>query len=226
MRFFFLTVLFLTVSTSAQAAVTCRVPEAPVITVTPRTAEIQYDTSMTSAQLGRMKSDTASPYAPGTDTATGGLREDRPQVRLEVSWGLERHGGQEEGLTCLWYRSVSVSVDMRPKIYIAKDSKFGGKACRDAIAGHEMKHVAADREVMNAFARRLGKALEKAVNEAGPMGPYPPEQVEGAQKALQARMSAILDAQQKVMHAEMAHVQGGIDSLAEYRRVDALCRAR
>lgn len=226
MRFFFLMALFLAVPAAAQAAVTCRVPAAPVITVTPRTAEIQYDTSMTSEQLGKKKSDTASPYAPGTDTATGGLREDRPQVRLQVSWGIERHGGQEEGLTCLWYRSVSVSVDLNPKIYIAKDRKFGGKTCREAIVGHEMKHVAADRKVMNAFARRLGKALEKAVNEAGPMGPYPPGQVEAAQKALQERMSAILDAQQTVMHADMARVQGGIDSLEEYRRVDALCRAR
>ena len=51
----------------------------------PKTQDVIYDFSKSSAELSRMKSDTVSPFAPGTRTVTEGLRVDQPAVSVGVS---------------------------------------------------------------------------------------------------------------------------------------------
>jgi hypothetical protein len=205
---------------AAAVEATCTLPEAPSITIDPRTDDIKYDFTQDSAALKAMKSDTVSPYAPGADTATGGLREDHPEIKAEMTWGVAEY---PDGHSCMWHKSINVTIRMHPKIYIARDRLFDSRECRAAILEHEKKHVAADHRIMNDFSRRLGVALQQLVNNAGPPGPYPTIQLDQVQAMLEGKIGDVMSRQQDILAAETRRIQGGIDSLQEYRRVSAIC---
>ncbi|HEY8191190.1 MAG TPA: hypothetical protein VIG74_02105, partial [Alphaproteobacteria bacterium] len=145
----------------------CTVPKAPTISINAISQPIRYDYSKSEAQLSAMKNDTINPYAPGTDTATGGLRQDKPELSMNVRVGYR---GVPGGPTCFWYDTVTVEIKLKPVIYIARENQSG--ACGAAILEHEKKHVAVDHRVTNSFVAAVGEVVRKAVNEAGGLGPY------------------------------------------------------
>jgi len=200
--------------------VQCHIPVVPKITVTPTSAPIQYEYRLSSAQLDQMRSNTVNPYAPGTDTATGGLRHDRPKISTNVSWGTRTYPGRN--LVCLWYESVDVSIALQPKIYIAKESQKT-RACRDAIKEHELEHVRIDRQVINEYAQGLGQAVKKAVDNAGAMGPYNLHEQKEVQEQLVGHIQAAMDSQKFLLHQEMSRRQAKIDSLEEYEAISVIC---
>ncbi len=218
----FLTIPFL-LQLAAAPAVQCSVPKAPVIEIKPTTKKVEFVLSKTSEQLEALKSDTVSPYAPGTDTATGGLRQDTPEIKMEIKWGTMHYTARD--VVCLWYDKINVTITLNPKIYIASDGEFRNEKCHAAIKEHELKHVAVDREVVNRYALRLGKAIQEAVNEAGAMGPYNMHEFDAAQGRLVAHIESVMEAQELHLHTEMAKRQAQVDTIEEYERVNAICDA-
>lgn len=205
--------------TLAAGSVQCAVPKAPVINVVPTTQAIQYDFSKSEVDLTAQKSDTVSPYAPGVDTTTRGLRYDQPEMKMEVSWGYMQYPG---GATCFWYDAVNISVHLKPQIFIAKELNRG--KCRDAVIEHEKKHVKVDRAIVNSYVQNIGKSVQDAVNAAGAMGPYNADQVEPMQKKLVEHIRNAISIHELTLHKEMRARQAEIDSLEEYGRVNAICR--
>ncbi len=201
-------------------SMTCTVPHAPRIMVTPSSAPIQYEFSLSSEELDRFQSNTVNPYAPGTDVTTGGLRHDRPQIKTEVQWGT-MHDPLRDTM-CFWYQSITVNIDLSPKIYVAKEND--NKTCRAAILEHELKHVDVDREVINEYARTIGLAVKQAVDGVGAIGPYNRHEAEGIQKKLVEHIKAAVDSQKFLLYQEMARRQGQVDTLEEYERVNQICR--
>jgi hypothetical protein len=201
--------------------VTCAMPKAPVITVTPRTADVVYDYSLDGRQLASRRTNTVSPYAPGTDTTTGGLREDQPVETVKVSWGYATYTPQN--VVCLWYDTIDVAIDLHPHIYIAKDGYFSAPACRDAIMGHELKHISVDRFVMNKHAAALGELLRTAVNEGGVVGPFPADQLKDMERSMTNPINKIVELQVAARREEMTRLQSQVDSLQEYQRVSRIC---
>lgn len=200
--------------------VQCTVPKAPVINVVPSTQAIQYDFSKPEADLTAQKSDTVSPYAPGVDTATRGLRYDQPEMKMEVSWGYMQYPG---GATCFWYDTVNISVQLKPQIFIAKELSEG--RCRDAVIEHENKHVKVDRAIVNSYVQNIGRSVQDAVNAAGAMGPYNADQIEPMQKKLVDHIKSAISMHELTLYKEMRAKQGQVDSLEEYNRVNGICRA-
>lgn len=199
--------------------VQCAVPKAPHISVTPQSAPVQYEFSLTAEQLGQFKSNTVNPYAPGLDTSTGGLRHDRPAIKTQVRWGVANY--RDLDVSCLWYENINVTIDLSPKIYIAKD--HGNQVCRDAIMDHELKHVTVDREVINLYAQDIGQAVKQAVDGIGAMGPYNNHELEDVRGKLIGHIEAAVESKKFVLHQEMARRQREVDSLEEYERVRKIC---
>ena len=198
----------------------CSMTKAPNIVVTPSTAPIQYEFNLTSDQLTAIKSNTVSPYAPGTDTTTQGLRHDKPQFEYYVS--VYRAEDTQRQTACFWYDKVEVKIKLAPKIYVAKEQS--GKRCRDEIVKHELKHVDTDRRVINNHARNVGIAIQNAVNEIGVIGPYNVHEKDRVNKQLQEHIKSAIQSQESLLYRDMRNEQSKIDSLEEYERVNAICR--
>lgn len=200
--------------------VTCTVPKAPTIKVTPQTAEIKYDYSKTSKQLTEQGSNTVNPYAANIDTTTGGLRADTPKIRSNVKVGTLTYPSLKVG--CIWYDEIEVGIDLSPVIFIAKE--FQKEPCKSAIVKHELKHVTVDREVMNKFAMEIGKAVQASVNQAGALGPFNLSEMNAQQDRLMAHIQSAISSQQLLLDKEMRQKQAEVDSLEEYQQTGKVCK--
>lgn len=209
-----------TLAILVSGAISCTVPESPRIYITPRTDPIQYEFGYTSAQLGEIKSDTVNPYGAGVDTTTGGLREDKPELKLEVSWKVREY---QDGSICLWYDQVNVDIQLKPKIYVAKE--FNQGKCKEAILDHELKHVVVDREVMNKYSQLIGVAVRDAVNNTGAVGPYNKADLDSVQQAMAEHIRNAVMQYQLPLQQEMRNRQQQVDSVEEYTRVSKICES-
>lgn len=203
----------------ASGQVECTLDQAPHIRVNPQTDDIAYNFNVTTEDLNRMKSDTISPYAPGTDSTTSGLRVDKPELTVEVSLRTAEY--KELGMMCFSYDKIKVNIHLRPEIYLARDYNF--KGCKEAVLEHEHKHVKVDREVMNKYAKLIGEDILAVVNKAGAMGPYPVSEAELVQQRMYDYISNAVMKQKLNLQEEMARRQKQVDSLEEYERVSAIC---
>lgn len=199
--------------------VQCGVPQSPRISVTPSTAPIRYEFALSGEELSQFQSGTVNPYAPGTDTATGGLRRDQPKTNVQVKWGSLRY--PDRGVVCLWYDAIDITIELSPVIYVANEND--SPACRAAIVEHEQKHVAVDRTVTNRYAQAIGDAVKTAVDVAGAMGPFNEAELDVMQERLVKHVHAVVEAQDLVLHQDMARNQAKIDTLEEYERVSKIC---
>ena len=208
----------LAASPGAQA-LSCHVPKAPHIGVKVVTEDIVYDFSQPALGLSQMKNDTVSPYAKGTDTVSGGLREDHPLIKTQVEWQVEID--QRNNTACMWYDQITITIELKPKIYVARE--FNVEGCREAVLNHEHKHVDVDRVVINRFAAGIGQAVQKVVDKVGVIGPFDFATVEDVKVRSSGYISTMVDGQKKIMEAEMRDLQGQVDSLQEYERVSSYC---
>lgn len=204
----------------------CSVPKAPEIKIIPDFGAVRYDYSQSEKALtARSRSerpDRVSPYGEGVKTVTHGLREDKPQVRTEVSIGIAEY--PDYGIGCFWYDSVTVTIKMFPTIYIARE--VGDGVCKDAVLSHEHKHVELDRLVMNKYAHEIGAAVKKAVDGAGAMGPFDMAQQGRIQKGLSGKIRQAVKSRDLALQEEMKELQGKVDSPAEYKRISRICQER
>lgn len=201
------------------AAEPCLVKNAPAVTVKVETADIAYDFSKTARELTAMKADTVSPYPPGSDSVSGGLRQMQPVISTLLSWNLTEWPKQKTG--CLTYKTVDVTIVMDPKIYVARE--FNKDACRNAILQHERKHVTVDRVVMNKYAGSIGRVIQAAVNRVGAMGPFALDRKEEMQNISASHIENAIKEQISLMNEEMRRQQQKIDSLEEYKYVSSFC---
>jgi hypothetical protein len=210
-------------------ALTCTVPEAPRVIITPRTADIKYDFSKSEAELtamAREKGTTPNAARHDVNTHVGGLRHDRPQTNTNVTVkGMTETWNDKPTRVCLWYGTVELVIDLRPVIYLAREKNVPG-ACREEILEHERRHVQVDREVMNKFARDVGAAIQREVDMAGAQGPYPAVNTEAVRSRMADRIHKLVDAHTAAMTRTMDARQALVDSPEEYKRISDICNAR
>jgi hypothetical protein len=202
--------------------VACTVPRPPNIIVNPVTNAIQYEYMMTSEELNKYTTSTVSPYAPNVDSTTGGLRHDRPKITTEIQWG--RMDDSSRGLSCLWYDTIRVTIELSPKIYIARDKQF--RRCKQEIIDHEVRHVDVDRQVINKYSQAIGLAVKNAVDKVGAMGPYNQHEIEHIQNNLVSHIHAAINSQKLLLFQEMSREQAKVDSLEEYERISRKCSGK
>ena len=210
----------MTMVSANPVGIKCQVPRAPQISISPATKEIEYDFTKTENELGEFQTNTVNPYGASADTATGGIRHDKPEMSIQVKVGYQEYPGAK--LVCLWYDSVNIGIQLQPKIYIASDLD-GGETCHAAVMEHEKTHVKVDREVMNNFAVDIGQSISEAVNATAAIGPFPISELQAVQEQMTEQIKSTMKARQFVMNQEMNRRQGEVDSLAEYERISAIC---
>jgi hypothetical protein len=203
------------------APVTCALFPPPVVTVHYQSAPVRYDFTKSIAELSSIKSDTANPYGPGAHTYTEGLRADRPIIETRSSEKVTTYPVQ--GLFCIGYNTVDVTVQLKPTIYIAK--RWPPGACRDAIMGHEQKHIAVDHEVMADFVKRVKERVMAATRDVGTLGPLRLEDQESTEAYLTGAIRTAINAEADHLHAVITERQSHVDTLPEYERVSRICGA-
>lgn len=127
------------------------------------------------------------------------------------------------GLQCVWPEKVTVKLGYEAEIFVAKNYPRGG--CRDLeTRAHELRHVAADVELMEAAMPSLRAKVVKALKKKTETGPVDEK---GAARIRGGILGRVKDAaQEELKKLETArkkrHAQ--IDSVAEYTRMTKACR--
>lgn len=199
----------------------CGMAKAPHISINPVTKDVKYNFDVSTVDLTKIKTDTVNPYGANVDTTTGGLRHDKPELKAEVMMGTTTYSN---GMACLWYETVNVTITLQPQIYVAKE--FNKGACRDEILKHELRHVQVDREVINRHSQQIGKAIQAVVNFTGVKGPMPKEKLVSEQQRLMRQVSNAVKAYQPTLEKDMRHHQGMVDTRVEYDRIGKICDER
>lgn len=196
--------------------VTCTVPKAPVITVRPVTDRPRRIDSRSIAQLGRQKADTISPYGRNVEQMIFGLHVGSLKLSASTQIGYRVYELLE--VSCLYYNAVNIEIRLSPAIYVVKEFKPGSCA-HDAVLAHEKKHAAVDREIVNKYAPRIGAEVQKAINAAGALGPYPLADMKPASDRMIRHVQTAIALLELQMTEEQARRQQAVDSLEEYERV-------
>ncbi len=199
----------------------CQIPKAAEIAVVPKTQELVIDTSRSGSQLQGQSIDTINPYSYDSATHTNGFMEGQIGMRSEVS--LDYKQAQRMNAFCLWYDKVTIELNITPKIVIAKEVKED-RCMYKAVLNHEMKHVNADRKIVNKYAKTIGKKVFDGLQQRGFIaGPIPPENTQAVSDRMKKTVSQLIEFEYKKLEIERAEAQQAIDSLEEYKRVQATC---
>lgn len=199
----------------------CQIPEPAKIKVVPKTEKVTLDTSRTLAQIQNENIDTINPYGYNSVTHTNGFMEGRIQLRATTE--LDYKQAPRLPAYCLWYKRVDVELQIQPKIVIAKEVAKD-KCMYKAVLTHEMKHVNADRRIVNKYAKIIGQKVFDGLKQRGFIaGPIPPENTEEVSLRMRETVNQIIELENKKMEIERAEVQQAIDNIEEYESVQAQC---
>jgi hypothetical protein len=205
----------------AQKHAWCKPSGGASIQVKTSTDEILWDYSKSEKDLNKFKIDTINPYGKSVITDVGGLMQGGIMMQEQMRYSTLTRSSV--GQICYWYDNVVVTLHIKPTIYIA--SEFPRGTCKhNAIREHELKHVAVDREIVNKYAALLGSAVQEIVNRKPIYGPYHVAQSKEVEAFLNQQLSVALKRYSQEMDDERKKRQQGIDSLAEYERVNKLCK--
>jgi hypothetical protein len=213
----------LLVLASGGKTLACPDHEPTQINVQPVTEEVQYDYSQGLKALQGYSMDTVDPYSFHGQTVTQGFMKGGVSLEQKLEFGqalMKRYGA-----ACVWYDTITVKIKIDPTIVIASEL-YKDPCMKKAVIGHELKHVRVDREIVNKYARVMGKKLFSELKSRGfEAGPFPAEDMEGIMSKMQRVVKQILEFEVQKMSIERTEKQRDVDSLDEYNRVDELCPA-
>ncbi len=214
----------LTISTLfvlASAGDLCVMPKSTDINITPSTQKVQVITNRTLAQLQNEQIDTINPHSFNGVSVTQGFAQGKISMKAEVK--LDYSTLPQYRAACLWYDTISVSFDIDPHIYIAKEV-HQDRCMGQAVLAHEMKHVNADRQVVNKYSQIIGQKLITELKARGFMaGPVKIEEAEAIAERMKKTVMQIIELEHERMNLDRRDAQGQVDSAQEYARVAALC---
>ena len=200
---------------------TCPAHEPTKINVIPRTEKVKYDYSQTLEEIQDYSTDTVDPYGFHGTTITQGFM--KGTVQLEHSMKLGHYTDNQYGFVCLWYDEITVKLHIDPTIVIAKEL-YKDKCMRQAILGHESKHVRVDREIVNKYAKLMGGKLVKALTSRGfSAGPMKVDRAKEVSQKMQRVVGQILALEDQKMNIDRQERQREVDTLEEYNSVDDKC---
>lgn len=197
----------------------CHVTFDPKINVIPVTDRVEYDFTLTKAELGSFDIDTDSPYGKEAIVDVGGLMRGRIQVESEVELDEEKY----KNLYCVFYKKIDIKISITPIVYIAKEYKKG--TCMfDEVKRHENKHVLVDQKIVNKYAKKVGARLVSLINKEMLVGPIRSNKLELATDHLRMRVKNEIAKISNQMYDERNRRQQLVDSLGEYQDVSDYCR--
>ena len=199
----------------------CKPSSYAKIQVKTSTDEILWDYSKSEKDLNKYKIDTVNPYGKNVITDVGGLMQGGIMMQEQMRFSTLTRSSVNQ--ICYWYDDIVVTLHIQPTIFIAREFPRG--TCKhNAIREHELKHVQVDREIVNKYAALLGQSVQEIVNRKTIYGPYHVAQSKEVETYLKDQLNVALKRYSKEMDDERKERQQKIDSLAEYERVNKMCK--
>jgi len=201
--------------------ITCPSHPPTKINIVPHTKEVKYDHSQTLKQIQKYSMDTVDPYSFHGTTITQGFMKGGISLDHQIQYGQSIN--EQYGYACIWYKTITVNITIDPTIVIAKEL-YKDRCMRKAILEHELKHVRVDREVVNKYARLMGKKLMTELKSRGfSAGPMNIKSTNATAKKMQRVVAQLLEFEYKKLGIDREEKQRAVDSLGEYNKVDKKC---
>ncbi len=208
---------------SSQQEIICEMPNPVEINVVPKTKDVRFDFTQTIADIQGNQVDTINPYGFHQSTRTQGFMKGAISIRPSIKLGGEEFRSAQGSGICLWYEVIQLNIEIDPQIVIAKEV-YDDPCTRKAVLDHEMKHVYADREIVNKYASVMGKRVYEALKQRGfTVGPIPASSQKNVTNRMHETVIQVIKKEQRRMELDREDLQGEIDSIEEYNRVSALC---
>jgi hypothetical protein len=195
------------------------------IRVTQKIDEPRLDFSKSSAELRAMKfsqlvSDLG--FAEMTGLTVHSIAVDS-EIRIASSGSAgSDSASSESGGTplCVWPTVVTVTLSTAPTIYIASDDGD----CRHGVAlGHEMQHVAVDRDIIARYIPIFRRRLASMVDAMSASAPEATLGIDARRSRIEEKINAMIAVTSEVMNADQVAQQREVDSPEEYRRRSNAC---
>lgn len=140
------------------------------------------------------------------------LRFDLSSVRFVSVEGRDGH-------VCAGFEDGEIRLRLSASVYVAREIPEAACLYREVLE-HEMKHKSLGEQMTKAFARDLEAQIGAAL-EAQPFTEVPAGT--GWRQAANRRLDQLIDDAYRVFGRQLSRSQLGIDSDAEYKRVDDAC---
>lgn len=180
-----------------------------------------YNHNASSAQLGRVQSDTTFSRHSHEVFVTGGLTIGKLQTTYQL--GIQRLLEMNTQQACVWLESVVINIRYAPEVYIAAEYPYG--SCRYQVTlEHEIQHVNIDIMTLNEYLPRIQSLVQAAVNTLRPAGPMPAAMIENERQRILDYISGYVAQGLQEADQMRQRRQQQIDTREEYMRLSGLCR--
>ncbi len=199
----------------------CSQPKPTEINVVPVAAPLEREYTRTLAELQKEQIDTINPYGFHGTSITNGFSTSPISIEPKVS--MDYKFRPELNSYCLWYDTININIEVKPKITIAKEI-VADRCKHKAVFEHEMKHVRVTKQIVNKYAQTMGSKVYKALQQRGFVaGPIPATSAQAMQERMVQTVQQIVEFEFRKMQLDHEEQQQAVDSLQEYERVNALC---
>lgn len=197
----------------------CAFRPLPLVRVDVRENPVNINHQQTRSQLTAQPNNTHL-RIPGAE-AVAGLTANPIQATASLSFDSE--SSFLGGSGCLWLTTLTIQITAAPEISIAKE--LAENSCQyRAVLAHEQKHVAVDRELLQAFAKRIEPTFRDFAREMAVQGPLPSSVMYQAQNTTTNRINIRLQSEMTKFQHERDRKQQALDTAAEYHAIASQCR--
>jgi hypothetical protein len=203
-------------SAMATEAATCPVNHTDV-RISRKIEEPRIDYSKRETQLETMKfrdtlaSDRSFAHVAGLTVASIAVDS---EIRIASSGNA---GGEP---TCAWPTVVTVTLSTAPTVYVGADH---GDCLRDVGLGHEMEHVAIDRNVIDFYSPIFRRQINAMIDAMNSTAPSPGLDVQSWRQRIEEKINAVISVQSDALNFNRAARHRILDSPEEYRRLSVAC---
>ena len=229
-----LTLVIMMVPGTARAALCPDFPALPILNTAIDEAPINFVAVMTRKDLAKMEEaelgvqgGTPKLTAPDGQVTyhsfVGGLMRGTLSLHHNVQFGVATN--KATGYSCAWITQIDVRLHMEPSIYVAKDLQQKDCWHREVYA-HELKHVDADRALLQKYAvlmtDGLGMAFAKPQDYM--TAELPPDDHKARQDVMRELAARPLGVLFNAMLAERPDRHKAVDAPDEIARVMKTCK--
>jgi hypothetical protein len=214
--FTLLLIVFFADPAAAQDVVSCdSYPDVPV-NIIAVFDEPQYDFSQNLASVQAIARDRQHAI-PHNEAIAMGITRYSPVLEFRIPMMVET---PPDGLACARVQHVDVTVGYHDvTVFIANEIRQGTCAFAETM-GHEQKHVAVNRELLQEFAPRIEERLKSYLRL---YGVFRVENADFAEQLLRERLTSEMNDIIQQMQNENIQRQQLVDSRSEYERLSRVC---
>ncbi len=193
----------------------------PIINIIASESEPSFDYNLSQEQLGRTRTNNSASLAAVYDTTVNAMSVGKMDIKHSVSYTTQATIDKQ---VCLRVAQVDLHIHISPVIFIA--SELQGAPCEyKEYLLHEMKHVEADRKLVEDYKAIIVRNMDFAFPETKDYstGPLPPSLTKDAQQVMTEGVIGVLQASIDSMLRERQERQRAIDNNDEYLRLSRAC---